>query len=62
MPHSDSEDVARSLREELARRGITLPSLGVERAVTGAELIQLGRARPDVVQRLVEALREVRTG
>ncbi|MFF7690491.1 hypothetical protein ACFZB6_30695 [Streptomyces syringium] len=44
------------LREVLERHGLKLPSLRVERAATGEELIQLGGARSDVVRGLVEVL------
>lgn len=54
---ASARDVLDSLREELSRRGIKLPSLRVEQAVTGDEFIQLGRVRPDVAQCLVDALR-----
>lgn len=51
-----------ALRQELERLGMTLPSLRVEEVWTGAELVHLGAARPDVVQQLVEALRRVPSG
>lgn len=49
-------EVMSQLREVLERHGLKLPSLRVERAATGEELIQLGGARSDVVRGLVEAL------
>lgn len=63
MPGSEARstaaiEVMSQLREVLERHGLKLPSLRVERAATGEELIQLGGARPDVVRRLVEALRD----
>ncbi|MGI5528368.1 hypothetical protein ACQEVX_13420 [Streptomyces syringium] len=63
MPGSEARstaalEVVSQLREALERHGLRLPSLRVERAATGDELVQLGGARPDVVWRLVEALRD----
>lgn len=49
---------AQELHSALAANGITLPSLDVERAdpFIGVVLVDLGRARPDVVRKLAEAL------
>ncbi|MFI8940465.1 hypothetical protein [Streptomyces syringium] len=63
MPGSEARstaalEVVSQLREVLERHGLKLPSLRVERVATGEELIQFGGARPDVVWRLVEALRD----
>ncbi|MFD7894322.1 hypothetical protein [Streptomyces sp. NPDC059743] len=44
------------LRAALTRVGIVLPSLGVDDASPGLALIELGRVRADVAERLAEAI------
>ncbi|MFC9280228.1 hypothetical protein [Streptomyces collinus] len=45
-----------SLRAALDRAGIVLPSLAVDAATPSLALVDLGRLRADVAQRLAEAL------
>ncbi|WP_206320136.1 hypothetical protein [Streptomyces zingiberis] len=53
-PWEEAEDAARALAVALKSAGLTLPSLGVDQwpVVTGRPLVELGRARPDVVREL----------
>ncbi|MGW4813201.1 hypothetical protein ACWEPB_16380 [Kitasatospora cineracea] len=44
--------VCDGLREALGSAGVRLPSLGVERSVTGAHLVQLGGVTPEVAGEL----------
>ncbi|WP_156726829.1 hypothetical protein [Streptomyces apocyni] len=57
MHSSDAERARDALRHELARHEISLPSLRVEQACTGDNLVHLGGVRPDVVARLTAVLR-----
>ncbi|MEU4682271.1 hypothetical protein [Streptomyces xinghaiensis] len=53
-PWEEAEDAAQALAEALDGAGLTLPSLGVDQwpVITGRPLVELGRARPDVVTEL----------
>ncbi|MFI1950617.1 hypothetical protein ACH437_01945 [Streptomyces xinghaiensis] len=55
-PWEEAEDAAQALAEALDGAGLTLPSLGVDQwpVITGRPLVELGRARPDVVTELAE--------
>ncbi len=52
-------DALAQLRAALEAAGIVLPSLGLDHQspYTGTVLVELGAARPDVVQRLARAVR-----
>lgn len=52
-PHAAVE----SLRAALTENGIVFPSLSVEFASPDLKLVELGRVRADVAERLAEALR-----
>ncbi|UUU32183.1 hypothetical protein JIX56_21005 [Streptomyces sp. CA-210063] len=52
-PHAAME----SLRAALAEAGIVFPSLGVDLANPDLKLVELGRVRADVAERLTETLR-----
>ncbi|MBW8736019.1 MAG: hypothetical protein JF621_02405 [Streptomyces turgidiscabies] len=52
-PHAAVE----SLRAALTENGIVFPSLNVEFASPDLKLVELGRVRADVAERLAEALR-----
>ncbi|MFP3987104.1 hypothetical protein U9R90_06285 [Streptomyces sp. E11-3] len=56
--HVDPGAATEELREALTRAGIVLPSLRVDYASPGLGLVILGSARPDVVQKLAEAIRQ----
>ncbi|MFC7906491.1 hypothetical protein [Streptomyces nigra] len=53
--HVDSFTAVEALRASLDGAGIVLPSLGVDPVMP--ELVELGRVRANVAQRLAEALR-----
>lgn len=59
-----AEQAVRALTEALHAVGIVLPSLWVDPCpvATGGVLVQLGRARPDVVQRLAGVVARGATG
>ncbi|MFG2794026.1 hypothetical protein [Streptomyces sp. NPDC048419] len=46
----------KSLRAALTEEGIVLPSLGVDVAHPDLNLVELGRVRADVAERLADAL------
>jgi multidrug efflux pump subunit AcrA (membrane-fusion protein) len=52
----EAESALRALREALADREITLPSLGMDR-MPGYHLIELGRCNAETARRLAAALR-----
>ncbi|MGA4841159.1 hypothetical protein [Streptomyces sp. G45] len=58
-----AEETVATLRTELTRVGITLPSLRVDPLTMAAEapypLVELGRCNLDTAMRLAAALREV---
>ncbi|MDH6139533.1 hypothetical protein P3T35_001533 [Kitasatospora sp. GP30] len=56
----EARDAIDELRAVLAQAGIDLPSLGEDwqGSFTGVVLVELGRARPDVVRRIAELLRD----
>jgi hypothetical protein len=56
----EADDAEVALLEALRLAGITLPSVGVDRAAgrrTGFYLVDLGSARPDVVAQLAAVIR-----
>lgn len=62
MRSSDAQQALDALRQELGRYGTVLPSLRIEQVWSGDELVHLGGVRPDVVGRLVAALRNIDSG
>jgi hypothetical protein len=57
-PRQEAEEAVRALAEALTAARIVLPSLRVDPcpAFTGAVLVELGRARPEVVRRLAAVI------
>ncbi|WP_329563181.1 hypothetical protein [Kitasatospora sp. NBC_01266] len=58
---ADARNAVEALRAVLAEAGLNLPSLGEdwhEGWFTGLVLVDLGRAHPDVVRRIVALLRD----
>lgn len=55
-----AQSAARKLAEVLTRAGTPLPSVGIDPAssITGAVLVELGRARPDVVVAIADLILE----
>ena len=54
----DPQAAVESLRAALTENGIVLPSLGVEIASPDLKLVELGRVRADVAERLARALQQ----
>ncbi|MGW0837368.1 hypothetical protein [Streptomyces prunicolor] len=52
----DPHTAVESLRQALAEAGIVLPSLGVDFVHPGLRLVELGRVRADVAERLAAAV------
>jgi len=55
-PDIDPHTAVESLRAALTENGIVFPSLRVEPASPDLKLVELGRVRADVADRLAEAL------
>ncbi|MDV7222356.1 hypothetical protein [Streptomyces prunicolor] len=53
----DPHTAVESLRQALAEAGIVLPSLGVDFGHPGLNLVEMGRVRADMAERLAEAVR-----
>lgn len=54
---ADPSTAVESLRAALAEAGIVFPSLGLDFASPDLELVELGRVRADIAERLAQALR-----
>ncbi|MFE4965487.1 hypothetical protein [Streptomyces sp. NPDC056660] len=55
---TDTQAAVEALRAALAEAGIVLPSLRVDPASPGLQLVELGRVRVDVAIRLASALQQ----
>jgi hypothetical protein len=53
---SEARKAMNALKEALESAGITLPSMGIDEGsvLLGSPLVELGRARPDVIEELTE--------
>ncbi|MFG2794044.1 hypothetical protein [Streptomyces sp. NPDC048419] len=57
LPDVDPYTAVESLRAALHEAGIVLPSLGVDPASPALQLVELGRVRANVADRLAQALK-----
>ncbi|MEU9156114.1 hypothetical protein AB0D59_37595 [Streptomyces sp. NPDC048417] len=55
---TDTQAAVEALRAALTEAGIVLPSLRVDPASPGLQLVELGRVRVDVAVRLASVLRQ----